>query len=173
MTLSELILSDYNRVHADFVADYIITNPELMPEMLELVFKLEEPLSRRAAWSFRIISQKKVSIVEPFVNELINKIRDVNDVPILKLILAVLVETDIPQEYHGEILQFTSEILTDSNSSIASLIYSMDIFYKLSLKEPDLLNELRLMLEQILPYGSPGVKNKCGRLIRRITKQIG
>lgn len=173
MTLSELILSEYNRVHADLVADYVIQNPGLLPEMLELVFKLEEPLSRRAAWSLRIVSQKKVGIVEPMVPRIINQIREVNDIPVLKLVLAVLVETEIPEEYHGEVLQFTSEVLIDSNSSIACLIYSMDIFYKLSLKEPDLLNELRLMLEQIIPYGSPGVKNKCGRLIRKITKQIG
>ncbi len=173
MTLSELILSEYNKVHAELVADYVIMNPHLVQEMVGIVYMQEEPLSRRGAWSLRILSQKRVDLVEPMVPEIIDRIRELTDVPVLKLVLAVLVETEIPEEYQGEILQFTSEVLTNTNSSIASLIYSMDIFYKLSLNESDLLNELRFMLEQILPYGSPGVKNKCGKLIRKITKQIG
>ncbi len=87
--------------------------------------------------------------------------------------LAVLVEADIPEDRQGELLQYTSEVLTCSDSSVACLIYSMDIFFKLSVNEPDLLYELRLMLEQIIPNGSPGVKNKSRRFIKTINKRIG
>lgn len=162
-----------HREQADFISDLIIGKPILLPELLEIIFAKEEPVSRRAAWPLRIISQKDKTIVEPFVPEIIDELESMEIVPILKLLLAVLVVTDIPKDYQGQLLQITSEILTNKGSSVASLIYSMDIFFKLSVNEPDLLNELKIMLEQLLPYGSPGVKNKSTKLIKRINRLCG
>ena len=173
MDLKELIMQEYSKVHANLVAEYILSKPELMPELLDIIYLFDDPVSKRASWSLKILSEKDSSIIDPYVDLMVDMLPKTNDIPILKLVLATLRMTHIPENKQGELLQFTSEVLTDSGSSIASLIYSIDIFYKLSVKEPDLLNELRIMLEQLIPNGSPGVKNKCHKLIRKINKQIG
>jgi hypothetical protein len=173
MDLKELIMQEYSKVHANLVAEYILSKPELMSELFDIIYLFEDPLSKRASWSLKILSEKDSSIIDPYVDLMVDMLPKTNDIPILKLVLATLRMTHIPESKQGELLQFTSDVLTDSGSSIASLIYSMDIFYNLSRNEPDLLNELRHMLEMLLPNGSAGVKNKSHKLIKRINKQIG
>lgn len=170
-SLSELIMAEYSRTHADFIADIVIKKPLLLGELIDIVFQNSEPLSRRASWPLRIISDRDTHILEPFVPKIIQKLPEVTCVSITRSLLALLVNTSIPEEQHGELLQFTFEILIDKGSPVASLIYSTDIFYKLSVKEPDLLNELKLMLEDLIPYGSAGVKSKCRKTINKIERR--
>lgn len=172
-SLSELIMAEYSRTQADFIADIIIKKPSLLGELIDIVFQNSEPLSRRASWPLRIISDRDIDIVAPFVPKIIQKLPKIDNVAIQRSLLALLVNTPIPEEQHGELLQFTFEILIDKGSPVASLIYSTDIFYKLSVNEPDLLGELKLMLEVLMPYGSAGVKSKCRKTIKKIERRTG
>lgn len=172
-SLNDIIMAEHSRAQADFIADIVIKQPAILGELLEIVFRNEEPVSRRASWPLRIISDRNPQIVEPFVPQIINILPVIDSIPIQRAFLALLVNVDIPEELHGEVLQFTSEVLMDKGSEIAHVIYSTDIFYKLSVNEPDLLNELALMLEQLLPFGSAGVKSKSTRTINKIHKKLG
>lgn len=171
--LSEIIMAEHSRAQADFIADIIIKQPSLIDELVDIVFQNIEPVSRRAAWPLRIISDRKIEMVNPFIPSIIQKLTEIDNISIHRSFLAILVNADIPENLHGELLQITSEILLDRGSPVASLIYSADIFYKLTVNEPDLLNELKLMLEEIEPYGTAGVKSKSRHIIKRINKRIG
>ena len=163
-------MAEHSRLQADFIADIVLQKPELIDELIQIVFRNKEPLSRRASWPLRIISDRNAMVLQPYLPFMIDSILQLENVSILRAILAILVNSDIPESHQGEMLQFTSEILINSNSPVALLIYSSDIFYKLSLNEPELLNELRLMLEQLLPFGSAGVKSKCRKILKKIEK---
>lgn len=163
-------MAEHSRLQADFIADIVLKKPELIDELIQIVFSNKEPLSRRASWPMRIISDRNAMVLQPYLPFIIEKIPNIKSVSILRAMLAILVNSDIPENHQGEMLQFTSQILINSNSPVALLIYSSDIFYKLSLKEPELLNELRLMLEQLLPFGSAGVKSKCRKILKKIEK---
>ncbi len=168
--LSELIMAEHSRSQADFIADVVLKHPNLISELINIVIADEEPISRRAAWPLRIVSDRNHEIIYPFTPLIIDKLQRIETVSIQRAFLAILINSTIPEDYHGELLQFTSEILLNAGSPVASIIYSADIFYKLSIKEPELLNELKLMLEYQLPFGSAGVKSKCRKIIKKIEK---
>lgn len=166
-------MAEHSKAQADFIADIIIKEPSLLLELIDIVFQNKEPLSRRASWPLRKISDRNVKIFEPYVSDIISGLRKVESESIQRSLLALLINVKIPEEYHGEMLQYTSEILLNKGSSIAALIYSIDIFYKLSENEPDLLNELRIIMEELIPYGSAGVRSKCNKTIKKINKKHG
>lgn len=171
--LSEIIMAEHSRAQADFIADIVIKQPSLIEELVNIVFQNIEPVSRRAAWPLRIISDRNIELINPFVPAIVQKLTEIDNISIHRSLLAILVKADIPEVHHGELLQITSEILLDKGSAVASLIYSADIYYKIAVNEPDLLNELKLMLEEIAPYGTAGVKSKSRNIIKKINKRYG
>ncbi len=171
--LNDIIMAEHSRAQADFIADIVISQPTLLNELVEIVFLNEEPISRRASWPLRIVSDRNPEIVTPVIPQIVKELPIIDSMPIRRALLALLVNVDIPEEFHGELLQFTTGILLNKGSEIAHVIYSTDIYYKLSVNEPDLLNELALMLEQLLPYGSPGVKSKSRKTIKKIHNKLG
>ncbi len=169
-SLSDIVMAEHSRSQADFIADIVISRPQLIKELLDIVLLNHEPISRRASWPLRIISDRDNKLLEPYVHIIIEQLPNIDNVAIRRAFLAVLVNVVIPEEYHGELLQFLSEVLINAGSPVASLIYSADIFYKISMDEPELLNELKLMLELLIPFGTPGVKSKCRKTIKKIEK---
>ena len=168
--LSDLIMAEHSRQQADFIADIVLSKPSYLDELLNIVFRNQEPISRRASWPLRIISERDKNILEPYISTIIKRLPEIDNVAIQRAFLAILVNVNIPEENYVELLQFTFDILINPGSQVASLIYSTDIFYKISLNEPDLLNELKLILEQLLPFGSAGVKSKCRKTIKKIDR---
>ncbi len=55
LELRSLILKEYSKSHSVFVADVLKQKPYLIPELLNIIYLEEEPISRRSAWSLRIL----------------------------------------------------------------------------------------------------------------------
>ena len=170
MDLAEIIMEEHSKVQAEMVADLILQRPELLDELMEIIFADKEPLSRRAAWPLRFIYEKDEQLLNSYLPIFIKKLPDIKSVAVQRNLLYILAYSNIPQSYHGELLQCFFEILTDTSTSVASLIYSMDGFYNISKNEPDLLNELVLIIHQIIPVASAGVKSKSMKILRKIER---
>jgi len=170
MSLSEIIMAEHSRAQAVLIADIIIQKPSLLDELMKIIFAEEEPLSRRAAWPLRFIHEEEKCLFNNYFPIIITKLPEIKSVAIQRNLLYILAYSHVPESYYGSLLDFTSKILLNTSSSVASIIYSIDIFYNLSKKEPELLNELKLMIELLLPNATAGVRSKSLRTLKKIEK---
>lgn len=170
MELTEIIMNEHSKVHAEMIADIIIQQPELLDELLEIIIADKEPLSRRAAWPLRFIFKKDEQLLNSYLPVIIKKLPEVKSEAVRRNFLYILAYSNIPQLYHGELLQYFFELLTDTSTSIAATIYSLDGFYNIARYEPDLLNELVLIIHQLIPVASAGVKSKSMKILSKIER---
>ena len=170
MTLHQIIMFEHSRAQAVMIADLVIQKPALFDELLDIVFAEEEPVSRRAAWPLRFIHERNECLIDKYIPIIITKLPNIKSVAIQRNLLYIIAYSNIPEFYYGRLLDFTSRVLLDTNSSVASIIYSVDIFFNVSKSEPDLLNELRHMIDFLIPNATPGVKSKCIKTLRKIDR---
>ncbi|MFK5856790.1 MAG: hypothetical protein QM503_11710 [Bacteroidota bacterium] len=163
-------MAEHSRAQAVMIADIIIQKPALLDELLKIIFEEEEPVSRRAAWPLRFILERDKRLMDNYIPIIITKLPEIKSVAIQRNLLFILANSNIPNFFFGRLLEFTSKILLDTSSSVASLIYSIDIFFDTSKNEPDLLNELRLMIELLLPNATAGVRSKCRKTLKKIDR---
>ena len=163
-------MAEHSRAQAEMIADIIVQKPVLLDELLKIVFADEEPISRRAAWPLRFIHEKEKRLLENYFPIIVIKLPEIKCVATQRNLLYILAYSHIPEFYYGRLLEFTSKVLLNTSSSVASIIYSIDIFFNLSKNEPDLLNELKLMLELLLPNATAGVKSKSMKILKKIEK---
>ena len=170
MNLSEVIMAEHSKAQAAMIADIIIQKPGLLDELMKIIFAEEEPLLRRAAWPLRFIHERNKYIFNNYFPIIITKLPEIKSIAIQRNLLYILAYSHIPEFYYGRLLDFTSKILLNTSSSVASIIYSIDIFYNLSKNEPELLNELKLMIELLIPHATAGIRSKSLRTLNKIKK---
>ena len=78
----------------------------------------------------------------------------------------------IPEKWQGLAAERAFAFLGSADEPIAVRAFSMTVLFNIGKEQPDLLPELRLMIEDLLPYGSPGIKSRGRRTIQAIDKLL-
>ena len=168
--LRELILQEYSKDHSVFIGEVLKQKTNLIPEFLDIVYLEEEPVSRRAAWSLRLLFDDSPRILSPFYDDLILHLETIKSPPILRAILAIISKIKIEEKWYGFLLQYTTDAILSPQTEIATKAFSMDIFFQIAKTQPDLFYELEQMIEHIYPDASKGVQNKCRNQLKWIEK---
>ena len=168
----ELLLQGNSRSYIDFVADIVNKRPELVEDLWEIYLAAEEPVSRRAAWIIDSASGKKPEWVEPFLPALIAKLPVFNHDGLKRHALRMIARLPFPAGREGELMNIAFEWLISTTESVAVKMYSIQILYRLSTTEPDILQELYDTIEFQIADGTPGFKSIGRKLMRQIDKDI-
>jgi hypothetical protein len=170
--LRELLLKGNSRSYTDFVSDIVVKRTELVDELWEIYLACEEPVSRRAAWIIDTASEERPEWVEPFLPELINKLPGFNHDGLKRHALRMIARNSFTEGREGELMNIAFEWLLSPNESVAVKMYSMQILYRLSAKEPDILQELYDTIEFQIADGTPGFKSIGSKLMSQIDQDI-
>jgi hypothetical protein len=168
----ELLLKDNSRSYTDFVADIVTKRPELVGDLWEIYLAIEEPVSRRAAWIIDTASEDKPGWVEPYLPQLIEKLPEFNHDGLKRHALRMIARLPFPDGTEGELMNITFEWLVSITESVAVKMYCIQILYRLSATEPDILQELYDTIEFQIEDGTPGFKSIGSKLMRQIDKDI-
>ncbi len=170
--LRELLLKGNSRSYTDFVGDIVSKRPELVNELWEIYLSAEEPVSRRAAWIIDTASEKNPERAEPFLPELIKKLPDFNHDGLKRHAMRIISRHPFPHGAEGELMNIAFEWLVKTDESVAVKMYSIQILYRLSGTEPDILQELYDTIEFQMQDGTPGFKSIGSKMMQQIDKDI-
>jgi len=168
----ELLLQGNSRSYTDFVADIVNKRPELVENLWEIYLAAEEPISRRAAWIIDTASEHKPEWVEPFLPALVAKLPEFNHDGLKRHALRMITRLPFPAGLEGELMNIAFEWLVSTTESVAVKMYSIQILYRLSALEPDILQELYDTIEFQIADGTPGFKSIGKKLMCQIDKDI-
>ena len=87
------------------ISDYANASCEHFQELMNCFLSEDVTLAQRAAWSVSWAAQKNPEIVQPHIGSLVNQLgrKDVHNA-VIRNSVRVLENLDIPDEFHGEIL---------------------------------------------------------------------
>lgn len=168
----ELLLTGNSRSYTDFVADIVTKRPELVSELWEIYLAVEEPVSRRAAWIIDTASENKPEWVEPFLPQLIAILPEFNHDGLKRHALRMIARMPFPAGTEGELLTISFEWLATTTESVAVKMYCIQILYRLSANEPDILQELYDTIEFQMADGTPGFRSIGNKIMQQIDKDI-
>jgi len=170
-TLKDLILAEHSKAQANVIANIVGQKPELLNDLLIYVLANEEPLSRRAAWPLRILHQQNPELLKSRIEELINQLENIKSSAVLRNLLALLLQAEIPENKKTYLLDFSAQAILNPESPVAVICHATDLFMHVSNKELVLLQELMLMLMTIEPSQRGGVRAKIKHVKARIRNQ--
>jgi hypothetical protein len=75
---------------------------------------------------------------------------------------------DLPPEFHGQVAEICFGFLQQKNIPVAVKVFSMTVLSRICSTEPDLQRELRIIIEDQLPYASAGFISRAKKILNVI-----
>ena len=118
------------------------------------------------------MGEKAPILFEPYFNKMLLNIKKPAPNAILRNTLRTWQFLELPQNLVGEIYSFCFNILEDPESPIACRVFSMSICEKISLENPDLMEELIILIDENIHLSSAGFESRGNKVIKHLKQQI-
>ncbi|WP_372751325.1 hypothetical protein [Labilibaculum sp.] len=162
MDLEKLIDPFPVKKEAKIIAQTIANNPENLAQLWKLCLS-DKKHSWRASWLLDKVYEISPHLVRPLIPQMVLLIPQLNDTSKMRQFLKLISLESLPNNISGEFITTCFELLISKKSAIAVKVYAMQILFNFSRQEPDIKNELAIIIEE-------GIKNESGGYCSRACK---
>lgn len=140
-------------------------DPEKLSILVRFVLNGREPLASRAAWAIDGIDEKYPYLLSPYISGFIKALPDFVHPGTRRNILKILTRKSIPEKFHGMLVEHCFKWLMNRDTPVAIQVHSMQIIANLALIYPELMPELKEVLESRIQTSQPGFKSRAKRIL--------
>ncbi|TJY34112.1 adenylosuccinate lyase [Pontimicrobium aquaticum] len=179
----ELSYVNHSRDNRKKYALLVISNPDLIPKVLDILFQVNDKTSCRAAWLLEFVARENLDAILPYLDSFIKNMHTVHLDPAVRpvakiceyLIEACYSKTPnhtkdyLKPEHKEKIIELSFDYMI-TDQKVAAKAYSMNSLYLLG-KEFDWIHpELIMILERDFNLGSAAFKARARHLIKKLRK---
>lgn len=168
MNIRTEILKEHSKQNAIRISEFIGQDKEIFSELMECFLGDEYRVTQRAAQIVSYCAEKYPALIIPYLKKIILNLRNDVHVAVKRNTLRVLQDIDLPSDLHGETADICFKIMEDSKEPIAVKVFAMTVLVNICQEIPELKNELRILIEDQMPYGSAGFKSRGSKLLKRL-----
>jgi hypothetical protein len=123
-------------------------------------------LASRAAWVMSYCVIKNPVLIESYLEKLIKNLNADVHVAVKRNTVKVLQYVDIPEKLWGRAATACIYLLQSNKEPVAVKVFSMTVLANICKHEPELATELKLIIENQLPFASAGFKARAKKILR-------
>lgn len=177
----ELSYVDHSRDNRKKYALLVISNPDLIPRVLDILFEVDDKRSSKAAWLLEFVARENLDVILPYLDRFTSNMHKVHLDPAVRPVAKIceyLIEAyyhksknhtkDYLQPKHKEkIIELCFDYMI-SNQKVAVKAYSMNSLFLLG-KEYDWIHpELSMILERDFNSASAAFKARARHLLKKL-----
>jgi hypothetical protein len=167
--LREEILKEHSKSQALKVANYACESKKNFKELMKCFLDDEYRLAQRAAWSVCWAAQKKPEMISSHIKDLVSVLhrKNVHDA-VIRNSIRVLQEIEIPEEFHGEVMDACFQFLEKPSTAVAIKVFSLTTLFNLSKFYPEIKPELKLLIEDNLEHETPAFRARAKKILPKL-----
>lgn len=170
MNLRETILAEHSKSQAAKIVKWIGNDKKRFAELVKLFLNDEYRVVQRAAWPLSNVVIEHPEFVKPYLGKFIDLLSKENLHPaVTRNILRLLQFIDVPEKYLGKLTNACFGFLLNSNATIASQVFSMEVLLNITKKEPELKRELQVVVEDLMKEASSGLKARGSKVLKKLS----
>jgi len=171
MDIKEALFAEHSKQQAITVANYACQSKDNMQQLINCLLSDDTIVAQRAAWSIGWSVKINVASLLPFIDLLIPLIerKDVHDA-LIRNVMIFLESIEIPEKYHGIVMNACFNFIESPATPPAIKAYSMTTVYNLSRLYPEILQELKAIIENNWENETPAFKSRGKRILKAIKR---
>ena len=170
MDFRKLLEQGPSKANTTIIVEEVTRSPKKMEDLMACFIKGPVQITQSASWPISFIAQKKPELLTPYYPlfiELLNT-PDKHDA-INRNILRAFQFVNLPEEHEGTVLDISFKLLNSNHEPIAVRVFSMTVIFNLTKKYPELIPELKAIIEVLLPNASAGIKSRGKKILKSIS----
>lgn len=170
MDIEKALRQEHSKNQALKIANYIDTSQERFDELMKYFFHDDWRLNQRAAYAMNFTVERNPFLFKKYLKKAVVNLRTPKHDAVKRNTLRILENIEIPEKLLGIVVDISFDFLASPKEPIAVKYFSMGILFKEAKKEPDLFHEIKVLIDDQMPMGSPGFRNKGQKILNYIAK---
>ena len=167
MDLAEQLMAEMSRQNIDYIARYVGNDGSRFDGLMTLVLQGKPPMPLRAAWAISVITDTYPKLLMPYVGQIVGRLETFEHTGVHRLFLRYFQNIPIPEEVEGHLYDICYRWLLSREAPVAVKANCMQILYNIAQKEPELMRELLLILEELIDDESAAVRSRSRQLLAK------
>jgi hypothetical protein len=169
MDIRRVLLQQHSKANADKIADYVGSNRPRFKQLVMVYLAGPYKITQRAAWPLSICVERYPHLVVPHLRTLLSHLATsgIHDA-VKRNTLRLLQFVEIPVRFHGKVIDICFHYLQANQEPVAVKVFAMTVLSRLVKNLPELKKELRLIIEDQLPYASAGFISRARKVMKAI-----
>ncbi|MFW5831474.1 MAG: hypothetical protein ACOCVA_04435 [Prolixibacteraceae bacterium] len=134
MTQKELLEIMKSWKNLNVVIKDIGNHPGNLNLLMDIALNSPEPTSWRAAWMADKIHDNYPELIKPHLGKMIEQLNQSLQVGKKRHFLKLISLNDIPEKYHGFLMDYCLNVLTSAKEPPAGRVHAMQVLYNISEK---------------------------------------
>jgi len=164
-------VKEHSKAQAHKLVDYVGNNASRFKRLVEIYLAGPYRVTQRAAWPLSIIAEQHPKLVTPHLKKLLDFLSrpGIHD-SVKRNTMRLLQFIEIPKRNYGQVAELGFEYLQSKKEPIAVKVFAMTVLSKIVKDEPDLRIELKMIIEDQLPYSSAAFVSRARKVLKEIDK---
>jgi hypothetical protein len=171
MNIRHALLKEHSKKQTVLIAGYIGEDKKRFAELMDLFFGTEYRITQRAAWVVRVCAESYPALLKPWLRKMISNLTN-QGLPdaVKRNTVRILQFTSLPPSLQGLAAKNCFELLLSRKEPVAVKVFSMTVLLHICRTEPDLKNELQLIVESQMPLGTKGFISRGRKVLKELDK---
>ncbi len=174
MDLEEQLLVEHSRHNTDRIVQWIGADASRLARFMKVFLSSDPLLTQRAAWVVGVFVDSHPGILQPWLTKMLRKMQEpgVHDA-VPRNVMRALQFMEIPQRQLGNVAAACFHALASGGTPLAVKASAMTVLARIVEREPGLAREVRLMIEQQLPYGAASFHARARKILASLPEANG
>lgn len=148
-------MAEHSKRQTTAIVEFIGDDPKRFAELMKLFFAGEYRLTQRAAWPMNYCAERHPKLILPYLPKLLDCLEreDMHDA-VRRNVVRLLQYIEIPKRLMGRTYAHCVDLLDDADQPVAVRVFAMTVAARIAKAEPDLMNELKLIVRKHLPHST-------------------
>src|SRR5437868_8040737 len=165
MNIREALLAEHSKSQTMKIVRYVDGDPAKLKELMQNFLGPTYRVSQRAAWAVNYCAEHNPELVKPYFGKLVEQLENDDAHPAVRRNVARLLQfVDIPKRLHGRLFDSCFNLVDDADQPVAVRVFAMTVAARIAQDEPELMNELRLIVEKHGPHTTIGFRVRAKRV---------
>ncbi len=169
MNLREEILKEHSKAKCNEIVAWVNNSQKRFDELLFLFLKDEDKIKQRAAWPLSYCVEAHPELANKHFDKLIKNLEKtpLHDA-VKRNTIRLLRYTNIPEKYHGPLMNICFEYAASPKEPIAVKVFSLNLLEKLAKIYPEIIPEIKWVIDDQIENQSAGFKSCAKHMLKNL-----
>ena len=170
MKLRETILKEHSKANCMRIVKWVGNDQKRFDELFYLFLHDEYRVVQRAAWPVSYCVEEHPEFIKKHFSRLIKNLgkKGIHDA-VKRNSVRLLQYVSIPEKFHGQVMDLCFRYISSPNEPVAIKAFSITILQILAKQYPEIINELKLVIEERWDYETAAFKTRAKKVLKEFS----
>jgi hypothetical protein len=166
MDIRQALTAEHSKRQTIAIVEFIGDDARRFAELMKIFFAGEYGLTQRAAWPMNYCAERRPELIRPYLPKLLDCLaRDDMHDAVKRNVLRLLQYVEIPRRLAGKVYSHCADLIDDACEPAAVRAFALTVAARIARSEPDLMNELRLVVRKHLSHTTAAFQKRAREIL--------